>query len=161
MSGPCDDPLSLPISWDFFATGSFAGRHREKILVVEDHPLLAEVVCDIVRRCGMAPVGPAGWLHGACELAHDRALDGAILDVKLGDEACFPAAKILQARGVPFAFLTGYREPWLIPSELRGVPLLRKPFNEKELRAMLVSLTNYGTGPAPEQLRGASALSHS
>lgn len=147
MSKPYDDPFSVPIPWDFFATGSFAGRQREKILVVEDHPLVAELVCDIVRRAGMAPVGPAGRLHEACDLAHERSIDGAILDVKLGEDVCFPAAKILQARGVPFAFLTGYREPWLIPSEFRSVPVLRKPFNEKELSAMLVSLTNRSMKP--------------
>lgn len=161
MSRPYDDPLSMPISWDFFATGSFAGRQREKILVVEDHPLLAELVCDIVRRSGMVPVGPAGRLHEACELAHERSIDGAVLDVKLGEDACFPAAKILQGRGIPFAFLTGYREPWLIPSEFRSVPLLRKPFNEQELKAMLVSLTSRHMKPrASDTMRGALASPH-
>ena len=161
MSRPYDDPLSVPISWDYFATGSFAGRQREKILVVEDHPLLAELVCDIVRRCGMALVGPAGRLQEACDLAHERSIDGALLDVKLGEDVCFPAAKILQTRGIPFAFLTGYREPWLIPSEFRSAPVLRKPFNEKELNAMLVSLTSPQMKPrGSDSIREALASPH-
>ena len=72
-----------------------------KILVVEDSYLLAEMIGDFLHDCGLEPVGPVGWLPQGCQLAGERALDGALLDVKLHEALCFPVAAILKARDVP------------------------------------------------------------
>ena len=44
----------------------------------------------------------------ALRLAEQEALDGAVLDVNLNGDWCFPIAEVLRRRGVPFIFLTGY-----------------------------------------------------
>jgi CheY-like chemotaxis protein len=111
--------------------------HGEKILVVEDSYLLAEVIGDFLHDCGLEPVGPVGWLPQGCQLARERALDGALLDVKLHEALCFPVAAILKARDIPFVFMTGYNERSSIPPEFRAAPLICKPFEEDELRAAL------------------------
>jgi DNA-binding response OmpR family regulator len=89
------------------------GNHRQwhggKILVVEDNFLLAEMVDDSLRDWGLAAVGPAYRLREACQFARERALDGALLDVKLGESLCFPVCTILKMRKIPFVFMTGYR----------------------------------------------------
>lgn len=128
----------------------YVGEHRtwqgKKILIVEDSYLLAEMVGDFLHECGMELVGPVGWLQQGCELARERALDGALLDVKLHEALCFPVAAILKARNIPFAFMTGYRESSLIPLEFRAAPLVCKPFKDDELRAALALFGNRRIG---------------
>ena len=116
--------------------------HGEKILVVEDSYLLAEMIGDFLHDCGLETVGPVGWLPQGCQLARERALDGALLDVKLHEALCFPVAAILKARNVPFVFMTGYNEWSSIPAEFRAAPLICKPFEEEELRAALASFVH-------------------
>jgi hypothetical protein len=60
-------------------------------------------------------------------LATVEHLDGALLDVNLAGERCFPIAEALAARGIPFAFLTGYGDAG-IPPAYRCVARLTKPF---------------------------------
>jgi CheY-like chemotaxis protein len=107
---------------------------RGRILVAEDGYLLAEAVSDCLRDIGIEPVGPVGQRQEACYLARERALDGALLDIKLRTELCFPAASILLARGIPFTFVTGYNDKSSIPLALRGTPLVHKPFEDDELK---------------------------
>ena len=111
--------------------------HGGRILVVEDHFLLADVVCDFLRNCGLNPVGPAATTREATKLARRAALDGAVLDLKLGDELCLSVCTILRARRIPFLFLTGYSELSLIPIEFRSAPLVCKPFETNEMKAAL------------------------
>jgi DNA-binding response OmpR family regulator len=113
---------------------------RGKILVAEDSYLLAEVIGDFLRDFGMEPVGPVGRLQGACDLARERALDGALLDIKLGDHLCFPVASILLSRGIPFVFISGWSNKALIPLEFRGVPVILKPFEADDLKDAINSL---------------------
>jgi DNA-binding response OmpR family regulator len=111
----------------------------KKILIVEDGYLLAEAIADSVRSCGMEPVGPVGRLEQACRMARERALDGALLDVRLNGDVSFPVASILRMRGIPFIFLTGY-ENQQIPLDFRGAPVLPKPFEIDELKEAIASL---------------------
>ena len=122
--------------------------HGEKILVVEDSYLLAEMIGDFLHDCGLEPVGPVGWLQQGCQLAREHALDGALLDVKLHEAVCFPVAAILKARNIPFIFMTGYNECSSIPVEFRAAPLICKPFEEDELRA---ALALFAHGPAGDR----------
>ncbi len=120
--------------------------HGGKILVVEDNYLQAEVISDFLRDCGLEPIGPVGRLKEGCQLAGERGLDGALLDVKLDNVLCFPIAVILNARKIPFIFLTGYSEPSVFPAEFRAAPVVCKPFKDEELRAALGSIVNRREG---------------
>jgi hypothetical protein len=63
----------------------------------------------------------------AClELAGAEQLDGAVLDINLGDERSFPVAQILIGRAVPFLFATGYGRPGL-EAPFHQAPVLSKP----------------------------------
>jgi DNA-binding response OmpR family regulator len=101
--------------------------HGLRILVVEDSLLIADVIVDALCDCGCRTIGPAPRLEQGLMLAAVERLDGALLDVNLAGENCFPIAAALDARRVPFAFLTGYGE-LAIPAEYRAVPRLTKPF---------------------------------
>jgi CheY-like chemotaxis protein len=78
----------------------------------------------------------------ACAL--DEALDKveaggfecALLDVSLGGKKVFPAAEILSARGIPFAFTSGYGRAAL-PEAFRTRPVVSKPFQFEDLATAL------------------------
>lgn len=104
--------------------GALFGR---KIMVVEDNYLVAEHVRDILVRRGCDVVGPAGHVSRALELINRTAiLHGALLDINLGEEFCFPVAFTLLERAVPFVFLTGYDTRSIIPAPLASAPVLSR-----------------------------------
>jgi DNA-binding response OmpR family regulator len=72
-----------------------------RVLVCDDNLLMAEVVAEFLRECGLEPVGPVGLLESAMQMERERALDGAILDINLGGRPCFPICAILSARRIP------------------------------------------------------------
>lgn len=111
---------------------------RKRILVVEDEPLVAMLLEDMVRNLGFDVVGPALRLDEALALVESGLPDAAILDVNLGNCRSYPLADLLARRGVPFLFATGYGSPGLQWSA--RVPLLRKPFGEDILGSTLSDL---------------------
>jgi DNA-binding response OmpR family regulator len=142
------------VAWDYLGKHVTTSRLTgAKILIAEDSYLLAEAIGDFLRDSGIEPVGPVGHLQEACYLARERALDGALLDIKLRDAPCFPVASILLGRGVPFVFISGYSDKMLIPLECRGAPLICKPFEAGELKEainMLLAVRRRG-GAVPSQ----------
>src|SRR4029450_11984617 len=92
--------------------------HGGRGLVTDDNLLMADVVAEFLGECGLEPVGPVGRLESAMQMARERALDGAILDINLNGRPCFPVCAILSARRIPFMFLTGYPRAGMSPSHL-------------------------------------------
>lgn len=74
-----------------------------------------------------------GRLADGLALAQREKLDGAVLDINLNGDRCFPIAHALTSRGVPFVFLTGYDSSTVVPDELRTTPRLGKPVLEHQL----------------------------
>ena len=109
-----------------------------RILVVDDEPLISMLVEDWLDELGCEVVGPARSVADGLALAGGQ-LDGAILDVNLGGDTCYPLAKALLARGVPLAFATGdgglderqgFKNPILLP----------KPFDFEAVKLTLAAL---------------------
>jgi CheY-like chemotaxis protein len=111
----------------------FAGL---RILVVEDVFLIADVIVEQLRDFGCEVVGPAARVRKALALVRQERLDGALLDLNLAGEYCFPVASSLIERGVPFAFLTGYGD-LAVPENFRNIPRLVKPFTVSDLERLL------------------------
>jgi CheY-like chemotaxis protein len=109
-----------------------------KLLLVEDNFLVAEHMRDMLMGHGCDVIGPAARVTSALQmLAQSEALDGALLDVNLHGELCFPIAHALAARGVPFLFLTGYEPGSIIPKEFATASIVPKPVDEGRLLAMI------------------------
>lgn len=106
------------------------------ILVVEDTALVADLLTEELQAAGCRVIGPAPRLQQGLALAGTPGLDGALLDVNLAGEPCFPIADALSARGVPFAFLTGYGAT-VLPASYQDVPCLAKPCNLGEMKALV------------------------
>ena len=110
-----------------------------KVLVVEDEMLVSMLVEDMLADLGCTVVGPAAELDEAMTLAQGADIDLALLDVNLGGKPIFPVADALKARGVPFAFASGYGEAGLSEAH-RGASVLQKPFREADLAKALREL---------------------
>ena len=108
-----------------------------RILVVEDEYLIATDVAEIIEALGAEVIGPASRLEAARELARAEILDGGILDVRLGGELVFPLADDLLARGVPLILATGQDT---VPEDYKGVPQLRKPYEDVLLKRLASSV---------------------
>ena len=106
------------------------------ILLVEDEYLIAWALQDDLQRSGAHVIGPAASVEDALALLANERVDGAILDVSLGQEKVFPVAEALAARGIPFVFATGYSD---LPSTWHHVPRFEKP-----VEAARVALALFG-----------------
>jgi two-component SAPR family response regulator len=104
-----------------------------RVMIVEDTLLLAEAMKMMLEDCGCTVVGPAARLSSGMRLAGTSEVDGAILDVNLAGEMCFPIARLLADRGIPFIFITGYDDTSAVPPEFRGRPRLSKPVEDARL----------------------------
>jgi CheY-like chemotaxis protein len=112
----------------------FAGR---RILVVEDEALVAMMLEDMLAELGCEVVGPAMRLEEGLALARMNGLDAAVLDINLAGERSYPIADLLDARGVPITFVTGYGHSGR-PGKADRV--LQKPYREPQLRAVLAEM---------------------
>lgn len=109
------------------------------ILIVEDEPMLALMLEELVRELGASDVLVVGEPIGARQAAETAAIDCAILDVHLGGETSFAVADALAARDIPFIFSSA-GVALEVEERHRHRPLLGKPFADDELRAHLLGL---------------------
>jgi DNA-binding response OmpR family regulator len=108
----------------------------ERILVVEDEPLIAFDVADYLKAAGFEVVGPAASVSAALKLLESPGCDLAVLDVNLGRETATPIADALRAKSLPFIALSGYSSDQL-PEGFRNSPMLTKPVDPRKLVAEL------------------------
>ncbi len=108
----------------------------ERVLVVEDEPLIAFDIADRLREAGFEVVGPAASVKAALKLLATQGCDLAVLDVNLGRETAAPIADALSAKSLPFLALSGYSSNQL-PEDFKDTPVLTKPVDPKKLIAEL------------------------
>lgn len=104
-----------------------------RILIVEDEMTIALLMEDMVADLGHEVVGLAMRLPQALSMAEQEEIDFAILDVNLDGRMSFPVADILQRRGVPFIFATGYGSAGL-EAPYKGQVVIKKPFMLNDLK---------------------------
>ncbi|MGH6823004.1 MAG: response regulator [Methylocella sp.] len=113
-----------------------AAPKRQRILIVEDEPLIALALEAMLAELGFEVAGSAAQVSAALELIGGEQIDGAILDVNLGSQRVDPVADLLAARACPFFFTTGYGVSGL-PARHVGRAVLQKPFGLEQLFAVL------------------------
>ena len=111
-----------------------------RILLVEDEPLIAMMLEDVLDVLDRQVAGTADNVATALALVAAGGFDAAILDVNLrGGEKSWPVADALAARGTPFVLATGGSDDTVAPQH-RSRPVLSKPFTidgvEKALDAL-------------------------
>lgn len=117
----------------------------ERILVVEDEMLVLMETMDMLADLGCGGVLTAATNERAIAVIDTQHIDAALLDLNLNGVRSYPVADILSARGIPFAFATGYGEHGLRDGD-RQRPMLVKPFDLRSLEAVFVGLFSVRDG---------------
>lgn len=126
------------------ASGALAGA---RILVVEDEYYLADDARSILLKAGAEIVGPAPTVDAATALVEaDDRISSVLLDVNLRGQMAYDVADVLQARGIPFAFVTGY-DSGALPERFSDAPVLKKPTGAEDLIGLFEMLTAGAQAP--------------
>lgn len=127
-NAPCQHLAIMPMEGreNLEQQSKLALFRETKILVVEDEYFFADETKRKLEKLGAVVIGPTGSVQDALVLLDNNQVDGAILDIHLGDEQVFPVADELDSRDIPFVFATGYN-PAVIPAKYTGFALCEKP----------------------------------
>jgi len=96
----------------------------ERVLVVDDEPLIAIDVQATLERAG-ASVVVARTIREALRYADYPALSAGVLDFRVGNDDAEPVCEALNRRAVPFIFFTGLSGP--LSQRWQTTPLVSKP----------------------------------
>jgi DNA-binding response OmpR family regulator len=92
----------------------------------------------MLRELDFDVVGPFGSVREALAAIEHEPVDAGILDINLGGEMAYPIARTLQARKVPFVFMTGYgAETVAVP--FPDARVFQKPLEREMLRQLFVA----------------------
>lgn len=110
-----------------------------RVLIVEDDPFIAmDIESAVADQLGDdVELIVVGSVAEARRMAAKR-LACALLDIDVVGGKTFDVASVLQETGTPFAFVSG-SAPHEVPTALRGVRFLRKPFSTREVAAFVKS----------------------
>jgi DNA-binding response OmpR family regulator len=113
-----------------------------RILIIEDDPLIAYPIDNLVSDLGYAVSGIAHSFTSARHELAKRNFDAVLLDLTLRGQDCLAIADLLLEARTPFAIVTGSNR--VFEGRYKGVPLLHKPFAAYQLCVLLERLV----GPA-------------
>ena len=114
-----------------------------RILIIEDELLIALMIEEMCRKAGYRVSDVAHTIEMARDKIAKQNFDAVLLDVNIGGRYLPTTADCLKAKGIPFAFVTGY--DYLVDPRHEYVPVLQKPFTLAELRAFLETLVGPGS----------------
>jgi DNA-binding NtrC family response regulator len=109
------------------------------VLVIEDEIMVTMLLEDMLQELGAGAIETAADLEEAESKARETIADVALVDVNLRGRMSYPAAEILNRRGIPFLFATGYG-PHMEESPIgrwREFLTLQKPFVTNDLAAAI------------------------
>lgn len=115
-----------------------------RVLLVEDEALIAMILEEMIAEVGCTVLGPAATIDAALALVGEAtSADCALLDINLGAAPSWPIADALIAKGVPFAFVSGYGKAGLEP-RFQDATVLSKPIDTTHLEAWLERIASSG-----------------
>jgi CheY-like chemotaxis protein len=116
------------------------------ILVLEDEPIIAFGLEDMLLEFGCTEVKVAARLPEARRIMAEERVDLAILDVNIHGEQSYPLADELAARRIPYFFASGYGDK-AHPDRHRAVLTVTKPYSSDDIEAALNAALASGALP--------------
>lgn len=108
-----------------------------RILIVEDDPFIAmDIESAVAEKLGDAVEMIIVESVEDARQAASLSLSCALLDIDVVGGKTFGVAESLLANGTPFAFVSG-STPSDVPSPLRDVRFLRKPFSTRDIASFV------------------------
>jgi two-component SAPR family response regulator len=117
------------------------------VLIVEDNFVVADSLRYLIESNAGAVTAIVPTLERAFAALAAVTVDVAILDINLRGESVVPFAEHLRESGVPFLFLSGYRDEGMLPPDLRSHPRFDKPVEPESLFRTLRELANRPASP--------------
>ena len=99
----------------------------KRVLIVEDHPVLAFDIHDLITDAGAQTIGPALDLNTGMRLARENHLDAALLDIDIDGEFVWPVSEELRRNNVPMIFISAQCETSEFPIHFRDHCCIDKP----------------------------------
>jgi len=110
----------------------------QRILVVEDEPLIAMMLEDFLAALGKTQLGPCDTVQAALAAIGVEKPDAVILDINLsGGEKSWPVADALAAAGIPFILSSGWED---VNPDYADRPRLTKPYTMETVEKALNTL---------------------
>ena len=104
------------------------------VLIVEDEVMVSMILEDMIEDAGHGVAGTAVSVDAALAmLADGRTIHCALLDVNLRGQLSYPVADALDAKGIAYAFTSGYGAGGIDP-RYKDRPVLAKPIDGAERR---------------------------
>jgi len=125
-------------------------RKIERILIVEDEPLVAFDNEHFLRDAGYAVVAAIDTVPEAVRVIGREPLDLILADVNLSAGGNgLDVAKAAQKKGVPLVFVTGSA-----PDDAAdfAVGVLEKPYSQRDLLATIEAIDAQAAGKKPKKL---------
>jgi len=124
-------------------------KRSQPVLIVEDEPVIAFGLEELLIDAGFEIAGVAIRLEKALGIIESGVCSAAILDANLAGVSAAPAAQALMERGVPFLVLAGYARSQQAPAFLGAAIHLHKPCPPERLLQALRSIMPALRAPAP------------
>ena len=123
-----------------------AGKH---CLVLDDEFLIALDIQQILEAAGAASVVSVSTAQAAIAAVAERAIDLAVLDVRLTGSGGggLAVANSLLRKGIAFVFLTGMRSDDEHTRAFPGIPVVEKPY----LAPLLLDALRQALVPPPHR----------
>ncbi len=134
------------------AIGQIEGELATDVLIIEDEPLIAMQLEDLVTDLGHTVVGTAATRAQAEKLFAERRPSLVLADIQLADGSSGIDAvdQMLKLADVPVIFITAYPEKLLTGDRPEPTYLITKPFQEATVRAAISQVLFFGTSrPLP------------
>jgi DNA-directed RNA polymerase specialized sigma24 family protein len=127
------------------------------VLIIEDEPLIAMDIEDIVTRLGHRPIGVARTRTEAVKLAHQEKPGIILADIQLADGSSGIDAvnDLLSEFDAPVIFITAFPERLLTGSRPEPTFLITKPFAPEMVKAMISQALFFDSKSARAEAAGA------
>jgi len=121
-----------------------SSEHRKCALIVDDEPMVAMLVEDILRGMRIDSLVNLNLQHALAELDVSE-FDIALVDMELRRETARPLVLALIARDIPFLVMSGTDQSELL-AEFPQIRAISKPFDVKALESAVSELLRGCTG---------------
>jgi PAS domain S-box-containing protein len=128
--------LADTLDWKSSAAVPIRLGTRRRILLLEDEIMISMMMAQTLCDLGFEVVGPFAKVAPAAAAIESGGVDAAILDVNLGSESGCSVARLLQARRLPFIFMTGYGAE-AVSTQFPNAPVVQKPVAREILQEFL------------------------
>ncbi|MBG1232417.1 response regulator [Aestuariivirga litoralis] len=132
------------------ATAQISQMMSGSVMIIEDEPLIALDLEDIVSSLGHSCTGVARTHSEAVKLAAKKKPDLVLSDIQLADgsSGIDAVSDILKSYEVPVIFITAFPERLLTGEKPEPTFLITKPFSPDMVKAMIAQALFFNSGPS-------------